>query len=179
VIKVFAGLDAGLPAGSGCEDAAFLEETHNVASAECTEDDHGIHEHDDDEHSYVQLTCTGNQFELRFGCQDGCATCEDTRTGTSGDCAEEVHGAETEFVLVECNGDGSGGTIYVYEESDGSTTCSPGTNGLEIEAIELGNALCVEDEHGNQEHATIDAAASFSSFAVGVAVAAAVTLLHA
>ena len=139
------------------------------------------HDHDEEvaDHTFVQLTCTGDQFELRFGCADGCSIdgCDGTRTGTSGDCAEEDHDGEPEFILVECNAGGSG-TITVFEESDGSTTCLPGSEGLALEIIELDNGVCIEDKHGHDAHNVVDAA-SASSFAVGVVIAAAVILLHA
>ena len=187
VIKVYSGadLESGMPGSSGCSDEENLEDTIDLTSAACTEDEHGIHEHVDEEgtaHSHVRLTCTGNQFELDLGCDHDCGECADALTGTSGDCAEETHDGEVEFLLVECNGNGNG-TVFVFEGSEGATTCAYDDDAKEIETYNLQSGQCVEDEHGHDEHPSIDGAASLSSsFAtavMGVVAAAAVILSNA
>lgn len=163
-IRVYAGVNV-----TGCDSSAAEIETQEVASQECVIDEHGHDDHsEEEEDAHISVSCNSDgSFSFQRGCDEGCSDCEDELTGSTGQCYEESHDGEVEFIRVECDGT-VGGNVSVFTSL---ALCEAADASGDTEQFESG--LCYEDEHGHSSHADgVDGSAAAVPCALAFALAA-------
>ena len=140
---------------TGCDSSATEIEIQEVVSQECVIDEHGHNEHaEHEEEAHISVSCnSGGSFSFQRGCDEGCSECEDELTGSTGQCYEESHDGEVEFIRVDCDGT-VGGNVSVYTSM---ASCEAALDG-DTDAFDSG--VCYEDEHGHSSHGDDDVDAS-------------------